>query len=123
MTMDRSDWLNHLNVNDEIAIEERNFGTPNYRITKIIKITPARQFVVEYNNMRFGNDGIEYRKHEPWNHKAYLVPIDDEVKSVITRTNALTIITTTKFESLSTEKLLKIIDIIQTENQKTNKEQ
>ena len=113
----RQQWLNGLQIGDEVAVDR---GSRTYHIGKITRITPTRRFTVEGKGCTFGSDGVEMGAHN-WGHsrnRMYLVT--EEIKQAIVRKDAIQYINAyLRVDNLNTQQLLSILNIIQINNDET----
>lgn len=112
---ERQQWLNGLNVGDEVAVDYGRRG--GYHIGKITRITPTRRFTVEGKGCTFGNDGWEMvgKSRGSWGYcRSKIQPVTDEIKQAIVRAEAISYINAyLRVDNLSTQQLLDILKVIQ----------
>jgi len=111
--MTDNEWLSSLKDGDKVAVEHNYYGTKSYTIVTIEKITPTRQIKVSGYLEKF-RDGRLPRGDSRMSMgiSDCLVKITDEVLEAGIRLELLNYISKIKFNSLSTEKLKQIKDII-----------
>ncbi len=107
---ERVTWLESLKAGDRVAVYESSYGRRSYRIRTIERRTPSGRFVLEGIKAQFDTHGREMGSRgsgfcPSWRE---IVPITDEVRESIARERALEALRSAKFESLTTESLVKL---------------
>ncbi|PLS18999.1 hypothetical protein CVD28_00940 [Bacillus sp. M6-12] len=105
------EWLDNLQVGDEVAMNVGSYGYSRYKKATITKITPKRRFTTS-NGMTFNPDGTEYGKKDTWSRRSNIEPVTQEISDHIEQTELLNVIEATKFKELSLEQLRGIHAIL-----------
>ena len=106
-------WLDSLKVGDNVVFYRSHYGTVDYSIVKIERITPTRQIKLEGYDTKFKNgEMIDTSVWQTTTKK--IVPITDEVREFIEKERLVPFINKTELDKLSVQKLRdikKIIDV------------
>lgn len=107
------EWLDSLKEGDEVALKTyTGWGRaePNYKVTKVIKITPTRRIKVEaYGNLQFDSKGRPFGSSM---RDVKLMPYGQEVKNAIRKNNLIYILDQIKMNDLPLDKIERIAAII-----------
>lgn len=115
MNNENQEWLDNLQVGDEVAVLYPGYRSDSYGISKIQKITPKRRFTLE-NQLVFTPDGEEYRKRTAWDMKKQLVPVTDTILESIEFRTLVSTFSDIVPEKLILEQLRAIHKIINDSN-------
>jgi len=107
----REGWLREVKVGDKIAVEYGQYGTGNYRIDKVDKITPTGRIVIE--NRTYDPEGQEMGKSNSYSRSYKLYPITQKVIDFIRTEKLLYEIKNTNWNTLNLEQLEAISKILQ----------
>ncbi|MCK9592746.1 MAG: hypothetical protein M0Q91_12150 [Methanoregula sp.] len=107
---DNKEWLDSLKVGDDVAIDRYQYGKRTYSVRKIDKITPTRRFSI--NGAYYDKNGREMGSASSWGIRSEIVPVTDEIKTTIRRSNTLFAIGKFPFDSLNNGDLESIYNII-----------
>jgi len=112
-----AEWLRSLKVGDEVRYDRNSWGSSRlWTVTKIAKITPTGMFrladgALFYSNGR-GRGDYSYR---------CLLPVDEAFKAEQARKNAIRYLNDYDFSRLSSEDLLKVLEIVKSYDQPSEK--
>ncbi len=101
------EWLESLQVGDEVAIENHFYSQSKYVIVKILTITPKHRIIeTERSSSHFkkGNSGGS------WGEK--IIPVTEEIREAVFRIESCAKLKGLRCEKLSTEKIKRIMEII-----------
>lgn len=107
----KQEWLDSLQVGDEVAMDVGSYGYRKYVKATITKITPKRRLSAS-NGKTFNPDGSEYGKGSSWSKPADLLPMTQDIAEHIERNTLLNLIENTKFDKCSLEQLRSIQAIL-----------
>lgn len=106
------EWLASLKVGDEVCYSSYR---SNYTISKVKKITPTGQIVLENGN-RF-KEGVYRSGTGAWATLYRLKPVTEEIREKILRTKLINVIGDTNLHGLTLQQLKDIYTIIRKEGE------
>lgn len=110
------EWLDSLKVGDRVAMDIGVYGSTQYVVATITKITPTRRMTTS-NNKTFNADGTQYGQGSSYSGRVQLEPPTPEILERILRSRLIKALKAFKFEELTTEQLRTIQSIIKKEKE------
>ena len=110
--MNNSEWLESLKIGDEVAVDTGRHGYKNYEIIKIERITPTRRISLEGRSWKFDSNGRERGKVNSWTPRKCIKPVTQDIRDSIRKKYIISRIESVKWETVSLDKLEKILEII-----------
>lgn len=109
--LNNQEWVDSLKEGDSVAIDVGGYRTTDYRITKIIKITPTRIIKTESGHT-FKSDGRERGKTSSWDRATHLEPVTPKIEEMVEMEELLSQIRNAKFDELPLDTLRKIGELL-----------
>jgi hypothetical protein len=112
-------WLESLQVGDEVAIRKGSYGYSYFEIHKIEKISKTRRFLLQgMSGTTFSNKGREMGKKDTWSPLLNIEPVTQKINDDIAKRKFLQEINNAPYKEFSLETLHEIYILIQKEKVK-----
>lgn len=112
MVDEYQNWLDGLKVGDKVALFYQQYGTVDYSIVKVEKITPTRQIKLDGYSIKFKNgDMIDTSTWKTTTRR--IVPITDEIRGFLEKKKLVAFIQKAEMDKLNIQQLRDIKKILE----------